>query len=69
MGLFTKHPLDIVKLKTKNDVKGLIKALQNGDNKVQQEAANALGDLKNQTSIVPLIQALRRIYHMPILQT
>jgi HEAT repeat protein len=56
-GLF--GPPDVEKLKSKRDVKGLIKALgfQNADS-IRQSAAQALGEMGDASAIEPLITAL-----------
>jgi len=53
-------PPDIVKLRKKKDVKGLIKALQYKDDlKIRQAAAETLGQNMDVRAVPPLIKALR----------
>jgi hypothetical protein len=58
MGLF--GPPDVVKMKAKRDVKGLIKALgYQGDASVRNKAAEALGELRDARAVMPLIAILK----------
>lgn len=59
MGLFGLGKPNIKKMKAKRDVEGLIKALSGQGWDIHNEAAEALGDIKNPRAIEPLIQALR----------
>jgi HEAT repeat protein len=50
---------DVKKLKEKRNIQGLILALKNKDPKVQYDAAEALGDLRDNRAVEPLAAALK----------
>jgi len=50
---------DVKKLKETRNVKGLILALKNKDPKVQYDAAEALGDMRDYRAVEPLATALK----------
>jgi hypothetical protein len=50
---------DVKKLKEKRNIQGLILALKNKDPKVQYDAAEALGDLRDNRAVEPLTAALK----------
>ncbi|MBA7597586.1 hypothetical protein ES703_04590 [subsurface metagenome] len=50
---------DIVKMKAKGNVKGLIKALEHEAYDIRVEAAMALGEIGDARAVEPLIQALK----------
>lgn len=51
-------PPDIPKLQRTRNVKGLIRALRHRDTAIREDAADALGDLKDGRAVMPLIAAL-----------
>ena len=55
MGLIKPN---IAKLLAKQDIKGLIKALENSDESVREDAANALGTVRGSQAIESLIATL-----------
>ena len=59
MGVFGTSKPNVEKLRTKEDVKGLVKALQCKDVTVREKAAEALGVTKDVRAIIPLINALK----------
>ena len=61
MGILDKifGPPDVNKLKDNRDIKGLLKALRQKDRYVRIEAAEALGEMSEPTTVGPLIQALK----------
>jgi HEAT repeat protein len=50
---------DVMKMKERKDVGGLIRALQDRDIAVRAEAASSLGQLGDQKAVVPLISSLQ----------
>ena len=61
MGIFDKlfGPPNVEKLKSKKDVKGLIKALQYGEDwQIRKDAAEAIGDIGDAKAVDPIIQVL-----------
>ncbi len=59
MGIFSRKP-NIEKLKAKRDVEGLISALNyRRDHDVRIEAAIALGEIRDERAVEPLIEALK----------
>lgn len=58
--IFLFGPPDVENLKAKKDVEGLTKALEyKKDNDVRAEAAVALGKLRDEKAIEPIIHALK----------
>ena len=57
MGIF--GPPNIEKLKTRKNIKGLIKALKDKDENVRYYAAKALGWIGDSRAVEPLIEILR----------
>jgi HEAT repeat protein len=51
---------DVKKLKGRGDITGLARLLEHKDPLVQYEAAEALGDLRDEKAVAPLITALKR---------
>lgn len=49
----------VEEMKTKEDVEGLIKALDNWDNETRAEAAKALGETGDESAINPLVRTLK----------
>jgi len=56
MGFFKPN---IEKMRTRQDVEGLIKALKHKDFEVRKNATDALGEIGDVRAIEPLIQALK----------
>jgi HEAT repeat protein len=63
MKLFHLNEADVEQLKNKEDIKGLIKALKYKDDRsVRYRAAEALGEIENNTAVEALISVLNDEY-------